>query len=505
MSNAQVGVMPKQDSLRNELHMDKLHEECGIFGIFAPGMDVALNTYWGLYALQHRGQESAGICVANGYAMDIRRGMGLVNEVFRDSMPEMPGHIAIGHVRYSTTGSSLASNIQPLLVSYFGGRISMAHNGNLTNAPQLRKKLEQGGSIFQTSVDSEVIVNLIARSKKKNVEDKIIESLAQVTGAYCLAIMTEDRLIGVRDPNGFRPLCLGQLPDKGWVIASESCALDAVGAKLVRDVEPGEMVIIDGNEVHSRRIVAEKQPPALCVFEYIYFARPDSLIDGQSVYQARLAMGRQLAIESGFKADIVISVPDSGTTAAHGFSTQSGIPFAEGLMKNRYIGRTFIQPEQKKRDAGVRIKLNAVRSEVAGKSIIMVDDSIVRGTTSGRIVRMLREAGAKKIHMCVSSPPICYPCYYGIDTSVRKELIASNRTVDQIRKYIGADSLYYLSIEGLRQCVSQVNTGGLCYACFHGDYPAPVPCLGEEGSESKYVFEQNACSLKPKSGGRKKS
>ena len=484
---------------------DKLHEECGIFGIYAPGMDVALNTYWGLYALQHRGQESAGICVANGYAMDIRRGMGLVNEVFRDSLPEMPGHIAIGHVRYSTTGSSLASNIQPLLVSYAGGRISMAHNGNLTNAPQLRKKLEQGGSIFQTSVDSEVIVNLIARSKKKNAEDKIIESLAQVSGAYCLVIMTEDRLIGVRDPHGFRPLCLGQLPDKGWVIASESCALDAVGAKLVRDVEPGEMVVIDGKELRSRRIVAEKQPPALCVFEYIYFARPDSLIDGQSVYQARLAMGRQLAIESGFQADIVISVPDSGTTAAHGFSTQSGIPFAEGLMKNRYIGRTFIQPEQKKRDAGVRIKLNAVRSAVAGKSIIMVDDSIVRGTTSGRIVRMLREAGAKKIHMCVSSPPICYPCYYGIDTSVRKELIASNRTVDQIRRYIGADSLYYLSIEGLRQCVSQVNTGGLCYACFHGDYPAPVPCLNEDGSESKYVFEQNACGLKQKSGGRKRS
>ena len=388
---------------------DKLHEECGIFGIYAPGVDVALNTYWGLYALQHRGQESAGICVANGYAMDIRRGMGLVNEVFRDSLPEMPGHIAIGHVRYSTTGSSLAANIQPLLVSYAGGRIAMAHNGNLTNAPLLRKKLEQGGSVFQTTVDSEVIVNLIARSKKKNVEDRIVESMNQVEGAYCLVIMTEDRLIGLRDPNGFRPLCLGRMPDGGWVFASESCALDAVGAMMIRDVEPGEMLIVDGKELRSRRLVAEKRPPALCVFEYIYFARPDSVIDGQSVHLARLAMGRQLAIESGLKADIVISVPDSGTTAAHGFSSQSGIPFAEGLIKNRYIGRTFIQPEQKKRDAGVRIKLNAVAPAVAGKTVIMVDDSIVRGTTSGRIVRMLRDAGAKKIHMCVSSPPIVYP------------------------------------------------------------------------------------------------
>ena len=490
--------------LNEELSLDKLHEECGIFGIYAPGVDVALNTYWGLYALQHRGQESAGICVANGYAMDIRRGMGLVNEVFRDSMPEMPGHIGIGHVRYSTTGSSLAANIQPLLVSYAGGRISMAHNGNLTNAPALRKKLEQGGSVFQTTVDSEVIVNLIARSKKKNAEDRIVESLAQVSGAYCLVIMTEDKLIGVRDPNGFRPLCLGKLPDGGWVIASESCALDAVNAKMVRDIEPGEMVIIDGKELRSRRIVEEKQPPALCVFEYIYFARPDSMIDGQSVHQARLAMGRQLAIESNLKADIVISVPDSGTTAALGFSTQSGIPFEEGLVKNRYIGRTFIQPEQKKRDAGVRIKLNAVRSAVAGRSIIMVDDSIVRGTTSGRIVKMLREAGAKKIHMCVSSPPILYPCYYGIDTSVRKELIASSKTVEQIRRYIGVDSLYYLSIEGLRKCVPNVNLGGLCAACFNGEYPTRVPCMGENPG-SKFVFEENACAELPKPKGRKRS
>ena len=380
----------------------------------------------------------------------------------------------------------------------------MAHNGNLTNAPALRKKLEQGGSVFQTTVDSEVIVNLIARSKKKSAEDRIVESMAQVSGAYCLVIMTEDKLIGVRDPNGFRPLCLGKLPDGGWVIASESCALDAVNAKMVRDIDPGEMVIIDGKELRSRRIAKEKHPPALCVFEYIYFARPDSLIDGQSVHQARLAMGRQLAIESNLKADIVISVPDSGTTAALGFSAQSGIPFEEGLVKNRYIGRTFIQPEQKKRDAGVRIKLNAVRSAVEGRSIIMVDDSIVRGTTSGRIVKMLREAGAKKIHMCVSSPPIIYPCYYGIDTSVRKELIASSKNVDQIRRYIGVDSLYYLSIEGLRKCVPNVNTGGLCAACFNGEYPTRVPCMGENPG-SKFIFEENACVELPKPKGRKRS
>ena len=484
--------------MHDGMNDDELHEECGIFGIFAKNVPVAQNTYWGLYALQHRGQESAGICVANGYAMDIRRGMGLVSEVFRDSLPEMPGHIAIGHVRYSTTGSSLLINTQPILASYAGGRISLAHNGNLTNAPDLRKKLEKSGSVFQTSVDSEVVINLIARSKKKTIEDRITESLAQVAGAYCLVVMTENKLIGVRDPNGFRPLCVGQLEDGGWVISSESCALDAVGARFVRDVKPGEMVVVDEKGMRSQPF-APAGKPALCVFEYIYFARPDSVIDGQSVYESRIAMGRRLAVESGFQADIVISVPDSGTTAAHGFSAQSGIPFAEGLMKNRYIGRTFIQPEQKKRDAGVRIKLNAVKSVVNGKSVIMVDDSIVRGTTSGKIVKMLKEAGAKKIHMCVSSPPICYPCYYGIDTSARKELIASRRKIEEIRRYIGADSLYYLSLEGLRTCVPNLAADGFCYACFNGEYPTDIPCL-VEAQDSKFVFEKNACAIGSKSG-----
>ncbi len=469
-----------------DIQSDKWREECGIFGIFARHENVALNTYWGLYALQHRGQESAGIAVTDGNVMDVQRGMGLVNEVFRHSLPDMPAHIAIGHVRYSTTGSSLLRNTQPLLVNYSGGQISLAHNGNLTNAHEIREELEQRGSVFQTSIDSEVLVNLIARSAKETVEEKIIDSLANVEGAYCLVIMTENKLIGVRDPHGFRPLCLGRLGD-GWVLSSESCGLDTVGAEFVRDIEPGEMVIIDDNGVASRKF-AKSDRLAGCVFEYIYFARPDSIIDGQSVYQARFNMGRTLARESGFKADIVISVPDSGTTAALGYSQESGIPFAEGLMKNRYIGRTFIQPEQKKRDMGVRIKLNAVASVVKGKSIVMVDDSIVRGTTSGKIVRMLKEAGATAVHMCVSSPPIGFPCYYGIDTSARKELIASSKKVEEIREFIGADSLHYLSLEGLHAAIGNIQSKTLCNACFNCDYPAHTPCEGD-CANNKFLFE----------------
>lgn len=469
-----------------DIQSDKLREECGIFGIFARQENVALNSYWGLYALQHRGQESAGIAVTDGHVMDVQRGMGLVNEVFRHNLPDMPAHIAIGHVRYSTTGSSLLRNTQPLLVNYSGGQISLAHNGNLTNAHEMRQQLEDKGSVFQTSIDSEVIVNLIARSTKPTVEEKIIDSLAGVHGAYCLVIMTENKLIGVRDPHGFRPLCLGRLGD-GWVLASESCALDTVAAEFVRDIEPGEMVIIDDSGVESRNF-AKTDRRSGCVFEYIYFARPDSVIDGQSVYQARFNMGRTLARESGFKADIVISVPDSGTTAALGYSHESGIPFAEGLMKNRYIGRTFIQPEQKKRDMSVRIKLNAVASVVKGKSVIMVDDSIVRGTTSGKIVRMLKEAGATAVHMCVSSPPIGYPCYYGIDTSARKELIASSKKVDEIREFIGADSLHYLSLEGLHASIGNIHEKTLCNACFNCDYPAETPCEGD-CANNKFLFE----------------
>ncbi len=472
-----------------EIEANKWKEECGVFGVYSHEEDVSMMTYLGLYALQHRGQESAGIAITDGAWMDVSRGMGLVNEVFRHQVPHMDNqYIAIGHVRYSTTGSSLLANTQPLIVNYSGGKISLAHNGNLTNAAEIRHQLEQDGTIFQTSIDSEVFVNLIARSRKTVIEEKIMESLNKIQGAYCLTIMTENKLIGVRDPQGFRPLCIGKL-DNTWVISSESCGLDVVGAEFVRDVEPGEMVVIDEEGLKSYRFAAPTKR-ASCVFEYIYFARPDSVIDGQSVHDARFMMGRILARESKFKGDIVISVPDSGTTAATGFAFESGIPFVEGLIKNRYIGRTFIQPTQKKRDTAVQLKLNAIRSAVAGKSVIMVDDSIVRGTTSGKIVRMLRNAGAKEIHMCISSPPIGYPCYYGIDTSVRKELIAASKSVDEIREFIGADSLHFLTIEGLKQCVADVDAEGMCYACFNSAYPVDTPQQEASGT-NKYVFEQH--------------
>jgi amidophosphoribosyltransferase len=476
--------------IKQLLEVDKMEEECGVFGIYSRQNNVALNTYWGLYALQHRGQESAGIAVTNGSWMDVSRGMGLVSEVFRHQLPDLPEqHIGIGHVRYSTTGSSSLMNTQPLKVKYSGGHISLAHNGNLTNARVLREKMEEQGSIFQTTIDSEVIVNLIARSRKGTIEEKIVESLSQIEGAYSLVIMTEEKLFGVRDPHGLRPLCIGKVED-GFVISSESCALDTIDAEFVRDVEPGEMVIIDDNGLSSERF-SESGKQALCVFEYIYFARPDSMIDGQSVYQARFEMGRALARQSDLKADIVISVPDSGTTAALGFSHESGIPFAEGLIKNRYIGRTFIQPDQKDRDRSVKIKLNAIKSVVKGKSVIMVDDSIVRGTTSGKIVRMIREAGATSVHLCVSSPPIMYPCYYGIDTSVRKELIAATKSVEEIRQFIDADSLHYLTIEGLTTSLKAVQDKKMCYACFNSKYPGSVPMSCEQHcGGSKYVFEQ---------------
>ena len=398
--------------------------------------------------------------------------------------------IAIGHVRYSTTGSSLLANTQPLLVNYARGKIALAHNGNLTNAAAIRADLEEQGTIFQTSIDSEVFVNLIARSRQETIEEKIIESLKKIKGAYCLTIMTESKLIGARDPQGFRPLCLGKTEEGSYILSSESCGLDVVGAEFVRDVLPGEMVVIDDEGVKSFPFATEEKK-ASCVFEYIYFARPDSVIDGQSVHEARFMMGRQLAKESGFKGDVVISVPDSGTTAATGFAYESGIPFMEGLIKNRYIGRTFIQPTQKKRDTAVKLKLNAISAAIKGKSVIMVDDSIVRGTTSGKIVKMLKDAGAREVHMCVSSPPIGYPCYYGIDTSIRKELIAATKSVEEIRQFIGADSLHFLSLEGLKKCMSNLNSDDMCYACFNKAYPIED---GEKpAGNSKYVFEHPKC------------
>ena len=469
----------------------KWKEECGVYGVYSRTENVSEMTYFGLYALQHRGQESAGIALTDGAWMDVTRGMGLVNEVFRHQLPHMENqYIAIGHVRYSTTGSSLLANTQPLMVNYAGGKIALAHNGNLTNAAEIRHALEQEGTIFQTSIDSEVFVNLIARSRKETIEEKVIESLQKIQGAYCLTIMTEDKLIGARDPHGFRPLCIGKLEDGTWILSSETCGLDVNGAEFVRDVKPGEMVVIDDSGLHSYQF-GKSEKLASCIFEYIYFARPDSVIDGQSVHAARFEMGRILAREAKFDGDIVISVPDSGTTAATGYAYEAGLPFVEGLIKNRYIGRTFIQPTQKARDTAVKLKLNPIRSVVEGKRVIMVDDSIVRGTTSGKIVKMLRNAGAKAVYMCVSSPPIGYPCYYGIDTSVRKELIAATKTVEEIREYIGADGLHFLSLEGLMKSVDKVPANEMCYACFNQAYPV---AQGEKPQgDSKYVFEQRKC------------
>ena len=453
--------------------LPKWKEECGIYGVYSPTEDVSEMTYLGLFALQHRGQESAGIALTDGAWIDVKKGMGLVTEVFRSELPHLDhAKIAIGHVRYATTGFSLAANAQPLRVNYAGGALALAHNGDLTNAALLRRGLESKGTVFQTTIDSEVFVHLIARSQKMTIEERILETVQEVRGAFCLTIMTENKLIGVRDPQGFRPLCIGRTTEGGWVLSSETCALEVNGAVFVRDVLPGEMVVIEGGALQSYRF-SNGQDVASCIFEYIYFARPDSIIDGQSVHAARFEMGRVLARESGFRGDVVISVPDSGTTAATGFAYEAGIPFAEGLIKNRYIGRTFIQPTQKQRDTAVKLKLSPVRSVVEGKSVIMVDDSIVRGTTSGKIVRLLRNAGAREIHVCISSPPITDPCYYGIDTSVRKELISATKSLEEIRNFIGADSLHFISIEGLRTCVPVLNPDHMCYACFNNQYPVP--------------------------------
>ncbi|MDT3699313.1 MAG: amidophosphoribosyltransferase [Thermincola sp.] len=465
---------------------DKPKDECGVFGIYGPGLDVSRLTYYGLYALQHRGQESAGIAVTDGQGIKLHKNMGLVPEVFaEDVLARMKGSMAIGHVRYSTTGSSLVVNAQPLVAYYAKGMIALAHNGNLTNIAELRSTLTSGGSVFQTTNDSEAIVNLIARYGQSKIEDALLKCMVDIKGAYSLVVMTEDKLIGVRDPLGMRPLCLGKLGD-AYVLASESCALDTVGAELIRDVEPGEIVIIDAQGVNSiKKMAAAKQ--ALCVFEYIYLARPDSIMDGFQVSQVRREMGRQLAREYPVDVDIVISVPDSGTAAARGYAEEAGIPFEEGLMKNRYIGRTFIQPNQEMRELAVRLKLNPIKNVLRDKKVLMVDDSIVRGTTSGKMVKMVRDAGAKEVHMCVSSPPILHPCYYGVDTSARKELIAARMSVEEIRNFIGADGLHYLSLEGLLKVFGKdINHGTFCTACFNNDYPTEIPT---PDSQSKFLLE----------------
>lgn len=455
-------------------------EGCGVFGIYNH-LQAAKLTYLGLYALQHRGQESAGIVVSDGFNVLIHRGLGLVDTVFNEEiLASLPGHLAIGHNRYSTMGSTSLANTQPLLITFFGEGIALSHNGNLINARQLREKLESSGSIFQSTMDTEIVAHLFTKFNKSFGKRRaLVEALKRVKGAYSLLMLFNRRLIGARDPFGFRPLVLGLL-GSGYLIASETCAFDLVGAKYLREINPGEMVVIDERGVNSYKI-AESKRLAQCIFEHIYFARPDSIVFGESVHGVRIKMGKVLAREHPAEVDLVIPVPDSGISAALGYAEESKIPYAMGLTRNHYVGRTFIQPLQFVRDMEVRIKLNPIREVLRGKKIVLVDDSIVRGTTSKKIIELLREGGAKEIHFRISSPPIRFPCFFGIDTPVQRELIASTHRVEEIRERVGADSLGYLSLKGLLSCVK--NPQNYCTACFTGKYPLKVQ------PQTKYIFE----------------
>ncbi len=444
---------------------------CGVFGIFGHANAAEL-TYYGLYALQHRGQESAGIVAYDGKQFRIHKGMGLVPQIFdSDVLHGLVGNVAVGHTRYSTTGSSHLRNAQPLTVDCGRGQIAIAHNGNLTNASFLRDELEAKGSIFQTTVDSEIILHLLAQPTDNGDESSLARAMRRIEGAYSLVIMTENELIGVRDPHGFRPLSLGKLGD-AWVLASETCAFDLIQAKFVRDIEPGEMVIINKDGVRSIQAFPEQQRRAFCIFEYVYFARPDSSIGGHNVYKVRVEMGRQLALEYPIPADIVVPVPDSGNCAALGYSQQSGIPFEMAFVRNHYVGRSFLQPSQLIRDFNVRVKLNLVTDLVKGKRVIIVDDSIVRGTTCKTRVNNLKEAGAKEVHVLVSCPPHMNPCVYGIDFPDRNKLMAANYSIDEIRRYLNADTLGYLSQDGLVKATGSPKSS-FCMACYDGDYPVP--------------------------------
>ena len=454
------------------LQEDSLHEECGVIGIYRDERNAARLAYYGLFALQHRGQECAGIAVNHqGFIEDIK-GMGLVSDVFDEkALNELQGNIAIGHVRYSTAGDKDVKNAQPLVAKYKKGDIGLAHNGNLVNSESIREMLEDDGVIFQTTTDSESILNLLARHSKRGLESGIRNTMSLLKGAYALVVTTGDSLLGIRDPHGLRPLCIGKLKD-GYVLASESCALDVLDAEFVRDVEPGEVVIIDKDGLRSIEPSNWCQKH-LCVFELIYFARPDSTIDGDSVYDFRIHAGKLLAKQRKIEADMVMPVPDSGVPSAIGYAKESGIPYGEGLVKNRYIGRTFIQPTQEMRENAVKIKLSPLKQNLEGKRVIMIDDSIVRGTTCKRIVEQVRKAGAKEVHVCITSPPVQYPCYFGIDTPYREYLIGANMTVDEIAEYLGADSLTYLGEEQLREACGHKSQ--FCKACFTGKYPMEVP------------------------------
>jgi amidophosphoribosyltransferase len=451
---------------------DKLHEECGVFGIFGHP-EASKMAYLGLYALQHRGQESTGIAASDGERLIAYRAMGHVADVFTEAeLARLPGELAVGHVRYSTAGASKLVNAQPILIDCQHGQIALCHNGNLVNAAELRESLSRDGAIFQTSSDSEVILHLYAHSQASHAENALIESLAQIRGAFSLVIATADRLIAVRDPHGFRPLALGRLGE-AIVVASETCAMDLIGATWVRDVEPGEVVVIDAAGLRSIKPFPPA-PLAQCVFEHVYFARPDSYVFGESVNTVRTTFGRLLAKEAPAAADVVVPVPDSGVCAATGFAEQAGIPLRMGLIRNHYVGRTFIEPQQSIRHFGVKVKLNPVRSILDGQRVVLVDDSIVRGTTSRKIVRMIKAAGAREVHLRISCPPTISPCFYGVDTPRRAELIAATHTLDEIRRYVEADSLAYLSLEGLLVGVNS-HRSQYCTSCYTGRYPVPFP------------------------------
>jgi amidophosphoribosyltransferase len=450
---------------------DKLHDHCGVFAVYGHP-EAAKLTYLGLYALQHRGQDSAGITATDGDSLVSHKAMGHVAEVFTQSvLNSLPGYAAIGHTRYSTAGDTDLKNAQPLMVSCQKGQVALAHNGNLVNASAIRKELEGRGDIFQTTGDSEVILHFFARSKQTGIPEALAEALDRVVGAYSLVVLFKDSLYAVRDPRGFRPLSLGQL-DGVYVVASETCAFDLINASPIRDIEPGEMLILDRRGLTSLRFAPPAQP-AQCIFEHVYFSRPDSVVFGRSVQTSREMLGRSLARQHPVDADMVVPVPDSGVPAASGFSEESGIPMKIALIRNHYIGRTFIEPRQAIRDFGVKLKINPVRSLLTGKRVVLVDDSIIRGTTSRKIVRIVREAGAREVHMRISCPPTISPCFYGIDTPTRKELIASTHSVEEIRQYLGADTLGYLSLESLRQAVGDTQ-GRFCLACYTANYPTVV-------------------------------
>ncbi len=456
---------------------------CGVFGIYGHPNAAEL-TYYGLYALQHRGQESAGIVSHDGGNFHVHKGMGLVSQIFNgDVLHQLPGRMAIGHTRYSTTGSSHLRNAQPLTVDCARGQIAIAHNGNLTNASQLRESLEANGSIFQTTVDSEIILHLMAQPTIGGHENNLIQTVRRIEGAYSLAILTEQELIGVRDPHGFRPLCIGKVDD-AYVLASETCALDLIHAKFVRDVEPGEIVIINKDGLRSIKAFPEHERKAFCIFEYVYFARPDSNINNRNVYKVRTEMGRELAREHPIDADIVVPVPDSGNSAALGYSMESGIPYEMAFVRNHYVGRSFLQPSQLIRDFNVRVKLNLIAELVKGKRVIIVDDSIVRGTTCKARVNNLKEAGAKEVHVLVSCPPHMNPCVYGIDFPDRKKLMAANYSLDEICKYLNADSLHYLSQDGMVRATG-LPKNSFCMACYDGNYPVPYDPLVD-----KHIMER---------------